>query len=165
MRVMAFLTSVLFLLPVVAAADKGGKGHGRGHGGDAVEPDRGGARAEVTVAFGARDREAARSFFVDAHGRGNCPPGLAKKHNGCLPPGQAKKRYAVGHALPRGIAYAPPGFLVRIINAAMASHSSRSALPNATGLTDRSTSTTFRPPVSITKRYAPERALSTPPPA
>lgn len=22
-----------------------------------------------------------------------CPPGLAKKHNGCLPPGQAKKRY------------------------------------------------------------------------
>lgn len=25
-------------------------------------------------------------------GRG-CPPGLAKKHNGCLPPGQAKKLY------------------------------------------------------------------------
>src|SRR6185312_16662794 len=28
------------------------------------------------------------------HGRGRgCPPGLAKKHNGCLPPGQAKKLY------------------------------------------------------------------------
>ena len=26
----------------------------------------------------------------------NCPPGLAKKHNGCLPPGQARKRYNVG---------------------------------------------------------------------
>lgn len=33
------------------------------------------------------------------HGRGNaydygyggCPPGLAKKHNGCMPPGQARK--------------------------------------------------------------------------
>ncbi|HZC37499.1 MAG TPA: hypothetical protein VE221_02360 [Sphingomicrobium sp.] len=24
---------------------------------------------------------------------GGCPPGLAKKHNGCLPPGQAKKLY------------------------------------------------------------------------
>jgi len=26
----------------------------------------------------------------------NCPPGLAKKHNGCQPPGQARKRYNVG---------------------------------------------------------------------
>ncbi len=26
----------------------------------------------------------------------NCPPGLAKKHNGCLPPGQYKKRFAQG---------------------------------------------------------------------
>jgi hypothetical protein len=27
------------------------------------------------------------------YGRGGCPPGLAKKHNGCMPPGQAKKLY------------------------------------------------------------------------
>ena len=27
------------------------------------------------------------------YGVGGCPPGLAKKHNGCLPPGQAKKLY------------------------------------------------------------------------
>jgi hypothetical protein len=33
---------------------------------------------------------------------GNCPPGLAKKNNGCLPPGQAKKRYVVGQRLPYG---------------------------------------------------------------
>ncbi len=30
----------------------------------------------------------------------SCPPGLAKKGNGCLPPGQAKKAYAVGALLP-----------------------------------------------------------------
>ncbi len=24
---------------------------------------------------------------------GGCPPGLAKKHNGCMPPGQARKLY------------------------------------------------------------------------
>lgn len=30
----------------------------------------------------------------------NCPPGLAKKNNGCLPPGQAKARWAVGQRLP-----------------------------------------------------------------
>ena len=33
---------------------------------------------------------------------GHCPPGLAKKHNGCLPPGQAKKLYNVGQRLPYG---------------------------------------------------------------
>ena len=33
---------------------------------------------------------------------GNCPPGLAKKNNGCLPPGQAKKLYNVGQRLPYG---------------------------------------------------------------
>jgi hypothetical protein len=31
-------------------------------------------------------------------GRG-CPPGLARKNNGCLPPGQAKKLFAVGDRL------------------------------------------------------------------
>ena len=30
------------------------------------------------------------------YGVGGCPPGLAKKNNGCLPPGQAKKLYNVG---------------------------------------------------------------------
>ena len=59
---------------------------------------------QVTVVFTTTQREAARSYFVKEHGRGNCPPGLAKKHNGCLPPGQAKKRYTVGHPLPHGIA-------------------------------------------------------------
>jgi hypothetical protein len=29
-------------------------------------------------------------------GKANCPPGLAKKRNGCLPPGIAKQRYNVG---------------------------------------------------------------------
>ena len=26
----------------------------------------------------------------------SCPPGLAKKHNGCMPPGQARKHYRPG---------------------------------------------------------------------
>jgi Spy/CpxP family protein refolding chaperone len=32
---------------------------------------------------------------------GSCPPGLAKKGNGCLPPGQAKKRFAQGQRIER----------------------------------------------------------------
>lgn len=40
----------------------------------------------------------------------NCPPGLAKKRNGCLPPGQAKKHFAVGQRFERSWfeGYRPP---------------------------------------------------------
>lgn len=34
------------------------------------------------------------------YGAGGCPPGLAKKNNGCMPPGQAKKLYNVGQRYP-----------------------------------------------------------------
>lgn len=30
------------------------------------------------------------------YGIGGCPPGLAKKHNGCMPPGQARKLFRTG---------------------------------------------------------------------
>ena len=33
-------------------------------------------------------------------GAGGCPPGLAKKNNGCMPAGQAKKLYNVGQRFP-----------------------------------------------------------------
>jgi len=39
------------------------------------------------------------------HGVGGCPPGLAKKNNGCLPPGQAKKLYGVGQRWPTSYGY------------------------------------------------------------
>ena len=32
----------------------------------------------------------------------HCPPGLAKKHNGCQPPGQARQRWERGQRLPHG---------------------------------------------------------------
>jgi hypothetical protein len=77
---------------VTLSAEKLKKNKGKSQGGRA------------TAVFSDAQREAARVYFVEKHGRGNCPPGLAKKHNGCLPPGQAKKRYVVGHELPKGIA-------------------------------------------------------------
>src|SRR5687768_10131920 len=48
-------------------------------------------------------RQRVRTYYVQHYGgtRG-CPPGLAKKNNGCMPPGQAKK-YNVGQPLPRGV--------------------------------------------------------------
>ncbi|WP_114226687.1 MULTISPECIES: hypothetical protein [Sphingomonas] len=60
-------------LAAIAAPAAADPGHGRGH-----DRDRGN--------YGWNDR--------------GCPPGLAKKHNGCLPPGQARR-------LSRGMRYAP----------------------------------------------------------
>ena len=52
------------------------------------------------------------------YGLGGCPPGLAKKGNGCQPPGQAKKRYAVGKPLPAGVVLqAVPADLLRRLGA------------------------------------------------
>jgi Ni/Co efflux regulator RcnB len=72
--------------------------------------------AHVTVVFGDKDRSAARDYFVSRYGRGNCPPGLAKKNNGCLPPGQARKRYVVGQRLSPDVIYidAPADLVVRL---------------------------------------------------
>jgi hypothetical protein len=39
------------------------------------------------------------------YGTGGCPPGLAKKNNGCLPPGQAKKLYNIGQRWPGSYGY------------------------------------------------------------
>ncbi len=42
-------------------------------------------------------------YTTHYHGR-SCPPGLAKKNNGCMPPGHAKK-WKVGYPLPREVIY------------------------------------------------------------
>jgi hypothetical protein len=74
------------------------------------------AEAASAVSFTTPQRDAAHGWYAEKFGRGNCPPGLAKKNNGCLPPGQAKKRYAIGQPLPHGIVYepVPPDLSVRI---------------------------------------------------
>ena len=49
--------------------------------------------------FNDQARAKVRAYY--AQGR-HCPPGLAKKGNGCQPPGQAKK-WQIGQALPRDV--------------------------------------------------------------
>ena len=53
------------------------------------------------VYFGGHHREVIRSYYHEEFRTGNCPPGLAKKHNGCMPPGLAKK-WRIGRPLPPG---------------------------------------------------------------
>ncbi|MFZ2448992.1 MAG: hypothetical protein WAW36_00530 [Methylovulum miyakonense] len=72
-------------------------------------------------------RTIVRDYYVNKYQSGRCPPGLVKKHNGCMPPGQAK-RWVMGQPLPRDVVFydlppemvttlgpPPPGYrLVRV---------------------------------------------------
>jgi len=138
-------TLLLLALPALPAfAEKPGKskGHGNagnshgggsGHGGG---QDQGGSHHDGSSGdhdqyrrFSSQDRGYWHEYWEDQYEHGNCPPGLAKKHNGCMPPGQAKKRYAIGHPLPRDIvifevpvlllprlAPCPPGYRYGIVD-------------------------------------------------
>ena len=45
-----------------------------------------------------------QSYFGKEARKGKCPPGLARKNNGCMPPGQAKK-WEIGRALTRDVIF------------------------------------------------------------
>jgi len=49
-------------------------------------------------------RDYIQKNYVNRYHKRHCPPGLAKKKNGCLPPGQAKK-WTVGKPLPRQVVF------------------------------------------------------------
>jgi Ni/Co efflux regulator RcnB len=49
-------------------------------------------------------RVTVRSYYDEQYRGGHCPPGLAKKRDGCMPPGQARK-WQIGRQLPREVVY------------------------------------------------------------
>ena len=65
--------------------------------------------------FGERQHVVVREYYEQEYRGGHCPPGLAKKNNGCMPPGQAKK-WSKGRPLPRDVVYydEPPQLVVRL---------------------------------------------------
>ena len=83
--------------------DKGGKGkHGHGRGGPVVVVQ------PVRVIVPDRDRAVVYQYYRNEYATGRCPPGLARKGNGCLPPGQAKKQlWMIGQPLPPAVVYQP----------------------------------------------------------
>ena len=74
-------------------------GHGNGNG----NAKRAG-NVKVGGYFGDKQRVVVRNYYGSEYKAGRCPPGLAKKNNGCMPPGQAKK-YTVGQRLPSNVVY------------------------------------------------------------
>ena len=79
-----------------------GKGHGRDRD---KESDRAPERRSTTIShFSDRHRVVIRDYYKGQFQAGRCPPGLAKKRNGCMPPGQAKK-WHIGRPLPRDVVF------------------------------------------------------------
>jgi Ni/Co efflux regulator RcnB len=103
-------------------AGRGGKGGGQqGEYREQERHERGynspGASIDIRIGgyFNDGQRAGAHDYYGQQFRAGNCPPGLAKKHNGCLPPGQAKK-WQMGRPLPSDVAYypVPPEVSVRL---------------------------------------------------
>ena len=93
---------VLALPGLASAGDKGGKGHSA-HSQKMGKADKHAAKhgAHRGSAKSARaDRNDDRRYSARNMSARNCPAGLAKKNNGCMAPGLAKKRYAQGDRLP-----------------------------------------------------------------
>jgi hypothetical protein len=82
--------------------DKDGRpGKWPGGGQDARSSGGGGKQISVSIGgyFQPQQRAAVQAYYGPIVQSGRCPPGLAKKNNGCMPPGQAKG-YALGRPLP-----------------------------------------------------------------
>ena len=143
LRAAALAIACIFAASASQADDDHGKGKGSKHGDKHAEKadkaerkadkkaEKHRDRDDVQVGhyFNDSQRDAVRGYYGRLYGDGRrCPPGLARKNNGCMPPGQV--RYTVGQPLPRTVTVyqvpqpvvvqlpvAPPGYrYVRVGN-------------------------------------------------
>lgn len=65
--------------------------------------------------FTVSQRQAVVEYYEPRFKAGKCPPGLARKNNGCQPPGLAKQ-WRKGQPLPRDVVYypVPEGVSIRL---------------------------------------------------
>ncbi len=98
---------------LAAPPDDHGNGKGKSKKAKSHQPE----QAQVVVGrhFGERQRSEAANYYGQQRKAGHCPPGLAKKNNGCMPPGQARK-WSLGQPLPGGVVFypVPQAVIVRI---------------------------------------------------
>lgn len=125
-RKLLILLSALMFCGAAMAQRPGGAGGGRHDGGDrdhrdhrdnrdnrakggkhSQGPDRQNAvRIEIQAGayFQDRQRSAVQDYYGTQYRAGRCPPGLSKKKNGCMPPGQARY-YSVGQRLAPSVVF------------------------------------------------------------
>ncbi|HET9637736.1 MAG TPA: hypothetical protein VFP12_00845 [Allosphingosinicella sp.] len=92
MRKLAMIAATAAMAMAMPALAK--PGQGGGHGPAAHAKGNSGAHGPT--------RTTVRTRAANRYGANDCPPGLAAKRNGCLPPGQARKLFNVGQRLPAG---------------------------------------------------------------
>ncbi|MBU1231699.1 MAG: RcnB family protein [Proteobacteria bacterium] len=80
------------------------KHYSNGDRDDGYSQDRQGYDVNVNIYFGDQHRNLIRNYYTEQYRSGHCPPGLAKKNSGCMPPGQARK-WQVGRPLPRDVIF------------------------------------------------------------
>ena len=126
----AFVLGAALVVPTASADKPEWAGKGKGHNGEWHEKGKGKGKGHRGKGDDRREEAQARHgghYFSDHHrvvvseyygtafrsGRG--PPGLAKKNNGCMPPGQAKK-WRMGRPLPNDVRYyeVPQDLVVRL---------------------------------------------------
>jgi len=97
------------------SSDRGDKGKDQRDDVRRAEPVHSAPSGPGRRVFEDRQRVIVNEYYVTEYRSGRCPPGLAKKNNGCMPPGQAKK-WQVGHPLPRDVIFydLPPALIVQI---------------------------------------------------
>lgn len=84
--------------------DNRNAGHDGGNTGGGDDASYHGGGLSVSVHFDDQQRTVIRNYYSEQIRSGHCPPGLAKKNNGCMPPGQAKK-WMIGRPLPRDVIF------------------------------------------------------------
>ena len=126
-HLLAVVMTVMFAIGSSVAFAQPDKGHGKGQGqgnqnqgqgnqgqgnqGQGNQGNQGGGQQggpsspQARVSISDRDRNEVYSYYRTQYAAGHCPPGLAKKNNGCMPPGQAKKVWAMNQPLPGGVVY------------------------------------------------------------
>lgn len=76
-----------------------------------------GGNIEISIGgyFGETQRTETREYYRERVRSGHCPPGLAKKYHGCMPPGHSRD-WVIGEALPREVKYVPidPAIEIRL---------------------------------------------------
>lgn len=107
------------------AGDKGSEKHGeKGKSGKKKEgkgrdrgghDEKGGPGVKESRHFSEESRISVHKYYEEQFRKGRCPPGLAKKGNNCMPPGQAKK-WMIGRPLPRDVVFydLPPEVVVQL---------------------------------------------------
>lgn len=122
LRLRALVLAAATVLAAAPAFAGKGEGHGHGNGNDKHEEkaekhemkaekheqkraEKAEKHGDVRVGgfFTDDNRAYVRRYYTEQYGGGRgCPPGLAKKNNGCMPPGQARN-WVAGQPLPRTV--------------------------------------------------------------